>query len=107
MANKEKKERVGGWEAPCVSFDYGKMEREAQRECEILRGRLQMLKDRKTKDAEEELIRRREVCMLTDIYYEQRHKARLFHKRAGERDGSGESPLCPERRRPLAIFRQV
>ena len=77
---------VGGWKAPCRSFDYRKMERDALGECEVLKARLDALKREKPKDAEKELLRRREVCMLTDIYYEQRHQARLFHKRAEERE---------------------
>lgn len=76
---------VGGWEAPCAPFDYGKMEREAQRECDILKQRLDVLKKERVEDADREFLRRREICMLTDIYYEQRHQARLFQKRAQER----------------------
>lgn len=85
--------RVGGWAAPCAAFDYGKMEREAQRECGLLKGRLQALKEQETKDAEQELLRRREVCLLTDIYYEQRHNAQLFRQRAQRRGQAAESPL--------------
>lgn len=85
---------VGGWKAPCAPFDYEKMEREAQRECDILQARLRKLKSSRPADAEQELIRRREVCLLTDIYYEQRHKVRLFHRRAWERSG-GDSRRLP------------
>lgn len=86
--------RIGGWQAPCAAFDYGKMEREAQKECEVLEKRLRDLKSQKGRDAEAELVRRREICMLTDIYYEQRHQARLFHKRAGQRE---KPPLSESR----------
>ncbi len=77
---------VGGWKAPCRSFDYRKMERDALGECKALKARLDALKAEKPKDAEKELIRRREICVLTDIYYEQRHQARLFCQRAEERE---------------------
>ncbi len=77
---------VGGWKAPCAAFDYREMEGEARRECQSLRERLRELKARKVKDAEADLVRRREVCILTDIYYEQRHQERLFRKRAEERE---------------------
>lgn len=80
---------VCGWKAPCAPFDYRKMEREALRECGLLQDRLRALKQARVKDAESDLLRRREVCMLTDIYYEQRHNARLFHRRAEERERRG------------------
>lgn len=73
--------RIGGWEAPCAAFDYGKMAREAERECRNLKKRMDALKELGPLDAEEELVRRRELRMLTDIYYEQRHLMRLFLER--------------------------
>lgn len=82
---------VYGWDAPCVPFDYRKMEQEARRECDRLQSRLRALKQTRAKDGEEELLRRREICMLTDIYYEQRHNARFFRRRAEERESRG---LC-------------
>lgn len=66
---------VGGWRAPCVPFDYEKMEREAKRECEAVHELLERKKREKAPDAERELLRRREVRILTDIYYEQRGNA--------------------------------
>ena len=36
--------------------------------------------------AEQELLRRREVRLLTDMYYEQRSNARLFAAKARQRE---------------------
>lgn len=77
---------LGGWHAPCATFDYRKMEREAQQECNVLQQRLKELKARRPKDADTDLLLRREISVLTDIYYEQRHQARLFHRKAEERE---------------------
>ena len=77
---------VGGWRAPCAAFDYEKMEREAKEECEAVRARLEHKKHEKAHTAEQELLRRREVRILTDIYYEQRGNALALADRKRERE---------------------
>lgn len=79
---------LGGWRAPCTTFDYRKMEGEAQQECNVLQQRLKELKACRPKDADTDLLLRREISVLTDIYYEQRHQARLFHRKAEEREAA-------------------
>ncbi len=74
---KERK-TLEGWEAPCEAFDYGKLRREAEAECAAIKGRLEILNGQTFRETERELLRRQEVRMLTDIYYEQLHLARLF-----------------------------
>lgn len=76
---------VGGWRAPCAAFDYEKMAREARQECEAVRAQLERRKHEKVKTAEQELLRRREVRMLTDIYYEQRGNAIVLEQKVEER----------------------
>lgn len=76
---------VGGWRAPCLPFDYEKMEREAASECAAIHDRLERLKRWKAPDAERELIRRREVRILTDMYYEQRGNALMLAEKKKER----------------------
>lgn len=76
---------VGGWNVPCSPCDYRKLEREARQECEALRGRLDELKREEPRDAEKELLRRRTIRILTDMYYEQRGNMFLFQQRAEER----------------------
>ncbi len=78
----EAKKTLEGWEAPCAHFDYEKMRREAEAECAAIKGRLEALNSQAYRDAELELLRRQEVRMLTDIYYEQLHLARLFAAKA-------------------------
>lgn len=89
MAEKTGKGSVGGWEVPCSPCDYRKLEWAARRECESLRTRLLELKQEKRTDGESELLWRRTVRMLTDMYYEQRANVRLFQKRAEERERGG------------------
>ena len=86
MQEKGMRTRVGGWRAPCVAFDYEKMEREARQECEAVRVQLERKKREKASTAEQELLRRREVRMLTDIYYEQRGNALVLADRKRERE---------------------
>lgn len=76
---------VGGWCAPCAAFDYEKMEREAEREREAVRERLEQKKREKSPNAERELLRRREVRLLTDMYYEQRGNALALAEKKLER----------------------
>lgn len=78
----EARKTLEGWAAPCVHFDYEKMRREAEAECEAIKGRLELLNRQVYREAELELLRRQEVRMLTDIYYEQLHLARLFAAKA-------------------------
>lgn len=85
MKQTEVQTGVGGWRAPCASFDYEKMEREAKEECEAVRARLECKKQEKASTAEQELLRRREVRILTDIYYEQRGNALALADRKQER----------------------
>lgn len=85
MEQTRMKIRVGGWRAPCVAFDYEKMERDARRECEAVRAQLERKKREKASTAEQELLRRREVRMLTDIYYEQRGNALTLAAKKRER----------------------
>ena len=77
---------VGGWRAPCAHFDYEKMEREAKEECEAVRAQLERKKYEKASTAEQELLRRREVRILTDIYYEQRGNALALADKKRERE---------------------
>ncbi len=77
---------TGGWDVPCEPFDYRKMEREARQECEAIRDRLQRLKRQEAADADRELIRRRDIRILTDMYYEQRSNIRLFEAKARQRE---------------------
>lgn len=76
---------VGGWNVPCSPCDYRKLEWAARRECEALRSRLAALKQENIRDGEKELLRRRAIRILTDMYYEQRSNIRLFQQRADER----------------------
>lgn len=77
---------VGGWDVPCSPCDYRKLEWAARRECEALRGRLDELKKEPIRDGEKELLRRRTIRILTDMYYEQRGNVRLFQQRAEEQE---------------------
>ena len=47
--------------------------------------RMRALRREKPGNADEDLIRRRSLRILSDIYYEQRGNVRLFTLRAGER----------------------
>ncbi len=78
--------QIGGWSAPCEPFDYRRLEETARRECQRVRERLELLKQEKPRDAERELLRRREVRLLTDMYYEQRSNAILFREKAERRE---------------------
>ncbi len=80
---------IGGWRAPCAPFDYREMEKDACRECEAIRAGLERLQKEKPKTQERELIRRREICILTDMYYEQKSASRLFHDRACQQGEGG------------------
>lgn len=68
-------------------FDYTKMEQEARRECEALRGRLAQRR-REPPQPGEELRWKRENSILYTMYLEQRHNQRLFARRAAWRAGS-------------------
>lgn len=85
MKREMKTKGIGGWDVPCSPCDYRKLEREARRECEALRGRLAALKREEPREAEKELLRRRAIRILTDMYYEQRGNMLLFQQRAEER----------------------
>lgn len=77
---------VGGWRVPCSPCDYRKLEKEAEKKCEVLREKLAALKKEPLRKGEKELSRRRTVKILTDMYYEQRGNMLLFRKRAEERE---------------------
>lgn len=77
---------IGGWDVPSSPCDYRKLEWEARQECETLREKLAELKQKPLRDGEKELLRRRTIRILTDIYYEQRSNIFLFQKRAEERE---------------------
>lgn len=84
---KQGSETLCGWRAPCVAFDYAQLERIALHECEVLKERLELAKKRRTRTAEQELMRRREVRVLQDMYYEQRGNAldfAMIRKERGE-----------------------
>ncbi len=85
---------VGGWAAPCEPFDYRGLEKEARQEYEAIRSRMDILKQEKPQDQERELLWRRELRILTDMYYEQKHMAGLFQQRAEYLEGlsRGEKP---------------
>lgn len=78
---------VGGWQVPCVPFDYRGWEAGALAQQEAIRARLDRLKAERPRRGEQELIRRREIRMLTDMYYEQRSNARMFAALARWRQG--------------------
>jgi len=77
---------VGGWNVPCSPCDYRKLEWAARQECEAIRGRLAVLKQEDKRDGEKELLRRRSIRILTDMYYEQRSNIFLFQQRAQEQE---------------------
>lgn len=79
---KEKSGQIGGWEAPCAPIDYRKLEQAARQECAVLKGCLERLKREPLREGEKELVRRREIRMISDMYYEQRSDIRLFQARA-------------------------
>lgn len=83
---------LGGLKAPCRPFDYRKMERDALEECRILKSRLAALKRQKPREKEKEMLRRWEMSVITGIFYEQRHQAQLFRKRAEERENASRLP---------------
>ncbi len=80
--------QIGGWSAPCEPFDYRQLEETARRECQRVHERLELLKREKPRDAERELLRRREVRLLTDMYYEQRSNVALFREKAERREAA-------------------
>ena len=86
MERADRKTGIGGWRVPCAAFDYEKMAREAREECEAVRAQLERKKHEKTTTAEQELLRRREVRILTDIYYEQRGNALALEQKERERE---------------------
>lgn len=63
---------TGGWRCPCAPFDYHAFAESARRECENIRLALEAVKKERPRTAELELVRRRRIRMLTDMYYEQR-----------------------------------
>ncbi len=89
MKGLEKWAETGGWKAPCEAVDFRKLERQALREAEAIEGRLESLKRQAPGNAEQELLRRWEVRMLTDMRYEQKSNARLFSEKAKEREKMG------------------
>lgn len=76
-----KRAGVGGWEAPCAPIDYRRLEEEARRECAALKGCLERLKREPLRKGEKEILRRREIRLLSGMYYEQRSDVRLFQAR--------------------------
>ncbi len=73
------------WQAPRADFDYRAMEQTAESERRTLKALLDRLKRQRPRNGEQELLRRREVRLLTDMYYEQRSNARLFAAKARQR----------------------
>lgn len=74
------------WQAPRQAFDYREMEAAAEAERQTLKTLLDRLNAQRPRTAEQELLRRREVRLLTDMYYEQRSNARLFAAKARQRE---------------------
>lgn len=70
------------WKVQCCPFDYAVMAQEAEQQMLALKERLAMLKSAPLKLGEKELIRRRRIKLLTDMYREQRGNFILFTKRA-------------------------
>lgn len=73
------------WRAPIEPFPYGDMAQVAGAEAATLRRLLDRLRRERPACAERELLRRREIRLLSDMYYEQRRNARLFAGRAAQR----------------------
>lgn len=76
-----------GYTAP---FDYGEMARQAAKERDALRLRLQLRKERRPASPEEVLRWKRENSVLYDMYLEQRHNHLLFSARAAQRAAARE-----------------
>lgn len=74
-----------GWVVPAEPFDYRNFERTALDQQAAIKGLLDKLKAERPRTAERELLRRRELRLLTDMYYEQRSNARLFAAKAQQR----------------------
>lgn len=70
------------WNVQCCPCDYKAMAKEAERQMLALKERLSVLKSTPLKLGEKELIRRRRIKLLTDMYREQRGNFILFTKRA-------------------------
>ena len=79
-------ETTAAWAAPRQSFDYRAMAATAEAERQTLKSLLDRAKAQRPRTAEQELLRRREVRLLTDMYYEQRSNARLFAAKAAQRE---------------------
>lgn len=72
------------WNVKCLPCDYAAMASEAERQMLALKERVAMLKSAPLKLGEKELIRRRRIKLLTDMYREQRGNFILFTKRASD-----------------------
>lgn len=70
-------------------FNYREMAREAGRECEAIRHRLDQRRAARPLSPEAEIRWKRENSVLYDMYLEQRSNERLFSRRAGQRDKLG------------------
>ena len=79
----EHDQEIAGWKAPCGPVDYRAMARAAQQECNALQALLARLEAHPSRNADLELHRRRQVRVLTNMYYEQLGLLRLFVERAG------------------------
>jgi len=70
-------------------FDYQQMAREARREQEALRARLQLRRQQGPDSLDHELVWKRENCILYNMYLEQRANAMAFERRAKWRRSYG------------------
>lgn len=87
MKHRDGNTTMGGWLCPCASFDFHAFIRDARRECEAIRSRLEEIKKEVPRNGEQELLRRRRIRMLTDMYYEQRGNLLGLEEKLAERQG--------------------